>query len=539
MAQRETSVQNQPPRAHTPVDRQNLALMGLYLGSFTGMYSETALNIALPQLSTAFGVDISLTQWFVVGYMLAIGLILPFSSLLTKWFRARSLGLFALGAFMVGALVSGFSNSFAIALAGRFLQGISTGIVLPLMFSTIMEVVPPHKIGSAMGTSALVVMVATVIGPTVAGLLIDALSWRWVFFSFALVLVVAVVFQIRFGVSPFDISKPRIDIPSVVLSCIGFGCVVFGAGIASSFGWLSFPVVASLVIGIAALAVYTRRQLHSESPILNVRVLFVRNFLTGCSLVIINFSITLTAMYVLPQLLQNAMGLDVAAAGLMILPGGVVNCLLSLMSGRIYDKVGARIPTTIGFAFSLMGALLMLTVTPETPIGAVVVYNIVFMIGVPLVMSPTQSFGLSSLPMRMNADGSAIMNTFQQVGGAIATALATSLMLVGQNVAADRVADASTALLFAEGSHSGYAFALALAALGLVVTLANGKRMTHRAASTNDSEVEMLGATARDAFVYQHLVDRHRAKQHRFFREAGRCHAGASDAVREEADRFR
>ena len=94
------------PRARVEVAHPYLALMGLFCGGFAGMYSETALNIALPQLSLAFGVDVSVTQWLVVGYMLVIGVVLPLAGLLMKWFSARKLTVFALGAFFVGAIVS-------------------------------------------------------------------------------------------------------------------------------------------------------------------------------------------------------------------------------------------------------------------------------------------------------------------------------------------------------------------------------------------------------------------------------------------------
>lgn len=152
--------------------------MGLYLGGFTGMYSETALNIALPQLSKTFRVEASLTQWLVIGYMLVIGIVLPFSSILMKWFKTKSLTLVALGAFLLGALISGFAPSFPLALTGRAIQGIGTGLILPMMFAMVMEVMPPQKLGAAMGVTALVIMFAPAIGPTLAGFLVGALSWR-------------------------------------------------------------------------------------------------------------------------------------------------------------------------------------------------------------------------------------------------------------------------------------------------------------------------------------------------------------------------
>lgn len=134
------------PRARVEVAHPYLALMGLFCGGFAGMYSETALNIALPQLSLAFGVDVSVTQWLVVGYMLVIGVVLPFAGLLMKWFSARKLTVFALGAFFIGAIVSTAAPSFAVALVGRAMQGVGTGLVLPIMFAMVLEVIPPHTL---------------------------------------------------------------------------------------------------------------------------------------------------------------------------------------------------------------------------------------------------------------------------------------------------------------------------------------------------------------------------------------------------------
>lgn len=484
------------PTARCPVAHPVLVLMGLFLGSFTGMYSETACNIALSQLTIAFSVDISLTQWFVISYMLAIGLVLPFSSLLTKWFPASKLSLFALIFFAAGSLVSGFSNTLGMALTGRALQGAATGVLLPLMFSTIVEVVPPHRIGAMMGTSALVVMLATVIGPTLAGIIIDMLSWRWIFFSFVGILIVAVVFQLRFSVDAFDLTRPHLDKQSAVLSCIGFGGVVLGAGMASSYGWLSAPVLLGFIVGIVALVAYVRRQLASTSPILNIRALGFPNFRVGCALVIADFAVTLDAMYVLPQLMQNGMGLDTAVAGLALLPGGIVNCALSAFSGRIYDRVGARIPASIGFALIVVGSALFLRVASDTSLAVVIVLNMVVMGGVPLVMSPSQSYALASLPPSMNTDGSTILNTLQQVCGAIATAVTTSLMVLGRGfVASDP--DATAAQAFVSGSHLGYLFALILGVFGLVMTFRLKRRAFDPAAEDKvEREEEKAGVLA-------------------------------------------
>ncbi len=460
------------PQARVSVPHPYLALMGLYLGGFTGMYSETALNIALPQLSATFGVELSLVQWLVVGYMLAIGIVLPFSSLLMKWFSARKITLFALGAFLVGSVISGLSSTFGICLAGRIIQGVGTGLVLPLMFAMVLEVIPPHKIGAAMGINALVIMSASAVGPTIAGFLIGAISWNAVFFSFAVVLAIGIAFTLKFQVNPYELTKPAIDLVSVITSVLGFGGVVLGVGMASLFGWGSAAVIAALVVGIVSLVVYSRRQLSMETPVIDLRVFTIPGFRTGALCVMLNFGITLAAMYVLPQFYQNSMLLAVSLAGLVMLPGGIVNAFVSMMAGRVYDKIGARIPALAGFALSIVACALLLTTGPATPLPFVMACHILLMIGVPLAMSPSQTHALSSLPHNLSTDGSTMINTMQQVMGAIATALATYLVATGS--AASGQADAAAS--FAAGSHWGFAFTLVMALIAFVLALSFKKR---------------------------------------------------------------
>ena len=453
-----------------------LAMMGLYLGGFVGMYSETALNIALPQLSGAFGVDIALTQWLVVGYMLVIGIAMPFSGLLTRWFSARKIAIFALVAFLAGALASAFAVSFWMALVGRAVQGLGTGLVLPLMFAMVLEVISPHRIGSAMGVNALVIMSASAIGPTLAGVLIAAFSWRAIFFSFAAILVVALVFAIAFCLCPYRLSKPPVDALSVATSVLGFGGIVLGFGMSSLTGWANVPVIVALFVGAAALFVYCRRQLASSAPVINLRVFKHRGFTVGTLCVTLNFGLTLVVMYLLPQLYQNALLVAVALTGVIMLPGGIVNAVVSAAAGRIYDRVGARVPALVGFGLSALGCILLLQATPSTPMGYVIACHIVMMVGIPLAMSPCQTHALSSLPPELSTDGSAILNAVQQVFAAICTAFATYLLSAGEG-AYYAAGGSQAAEAFSAGSHVGFAFALVLAVAAFVIATRFGARV--------------------------------------------------------------
>ena len=375
------------------------------------------------------------------------------------------------------------------------MQGIGTGLVLPIMFAMVLEVIPPHKIGAAMGTNALVIMFAPAIGPTLAGALIGAGSWRLVFASFAVIALVGIIFAWKFEVNPYKLTRPSIDAPSVVLSVVGFGGIVLGAGMASSCGWASPIVLGGLVAGLVCLALYVRRQLSMEVPVIDMRIFSHQGFRVGAVCMMINFGITLSAMYILPQFYQNGMLLAVAVTGVVMLPGGIVNALMSMISGRIYDRIGARGPAVCGFGLSIVGAAALLFATPESPLAYVIACHVVMMVGVPLAMSPCQTHALSSLPRELSTDGSTALNTMQQVLGAVCTAVATSLLTAGQ---ASYVAagGAAATLAFTQGSHWGFAFALALAVVGFACAL---RIKVKKRANVGTGEVAAADAAARAA----------------------------------------
>lgn len=458
--------QNNGMRARVDVKHPWLAILPLMLGSFVGMFSETSLNIALPQLMKALNVGQSSIQWLVTGYMLVIGIVLPLSSLLTKWFTTKKLVIFGLCAFIVGSLISGLGINFPMVLVGRMIQGIGTGIILPLMFTVAMLIFPPNKLGSVNGVLALVIMFAPAIGPTLTGLILAAGTWRDIFYTFVLFLVIALVIAIFSVRNVNEITKPKIDFLSIILSIFAFSGLIAGASFASHAGWLSAQVLICLIVGIIALILYVRRQLSLEVPVLNMRIFKHRNFTLGAILVMVDFGIILSAMYILPQYLQNGLLVAVALTGIIMLPGGLINAITSAIAGRMYDNFGARWPARLGFLIAFVGALLLAMVTTSSPIWYVILAHIILMIGAPLAMSPSQTSALNSLKGLESADGSAILNTMQQIVGALATALATSFLTIGRNAVSG-----SEAFKFTNGVHYGMYFTIALTIVGFIVAL--------------------------------------------------------------------
>lgn len=367
---------------------------------------------------------------------------------------------------MIGAVISALGSTFAVVLIGRIIQGIGTGLILPLMFAVVMQIFPPQKIGAVMGVCALVIMFAPAIGPTLTGLILAKLSWQWIFWLFVPFLLIALIFALTSLENVGDLTRPHVDILSILESAVGCSGLVIGASLSSRDGWLSVPVLTALVVGVIVLALYIHRQLNLEEPILNLRVFKTRAFAIGACLVMLDFGIILSAMYLLPMYIQNGLLLPVALTGIIMLPGGVVNALTSAVAGRLYDNVGAKRPAMIGFLIAFVGAVMLALATPHSPVAYIIAAHVILMIGCPLAMSPSQTSALNALPGMQSGDGSTILNTMQQVIGALATALATSFLELGR-----RLGTGAPAVRFTNGAHYGFYFTIVLVVVGFILTL--------------------------------------------------------------------
>ncbi|WP_283679222.1 DHA2 family efflux MFS transporter permease subunit [Lentilactobacillus sp. Marseille-Q4993] len=442
-------------------------MAGLLMGAFVGMLSETSLNIALPKLMQIFNLTNGSVQWLVTGYMLVIGIILPFSSLLTKWFTTRQLTIFALSTTLIGAIISALAPNFPVLLTGRMIQGLGIGIILPLMFTVTMLIFPPNKMGAAMGVNSLVIMVAPAIGPTITGIILGVASWQYIFWMFVVILLIGLLVAIKAAPNVGTITKPKVDFLSLFESIFSFASIVVGVSLASQFGWTNPMVLGVIVFGLIILGLYISRQLHLENPILNLRVFAIKEFRTGSILVMLDFAVILSSMYILPQFIQNGLLLPVAMTGILMLPGGVINALVSAVAGRLYDNIGPKLPIRLGFIVALVGAALLAIAPASAAVWFIVLAHIILMIGAPMAMSPAQTYALNSLSGPQSADGSTIMNTIQQIVGAIATAVASSLLTFGDK-AANHV---SSAVAFTNGSHFGFYFTVALIIIAILMSL--------------------------------------------------------------------
>ncbi|MBT2737684.1 MDR family MFS transporter [Neobacillus sp. C211] len=450
-------------------------MASLLICGFVGMFSETALNIAISNLMDVFQISAATAQWLTTGFLLTLGILMPMTGLLLQWFTTRQLFIGSLTSLIVGTLIAALAFNFEILMVARVLQAVGMGLLIPLMFNTILVVYPPEKRGAAMGFVGLVIMFAPATGPTVAGLLIEYLSWHYIFWVSLPFLVIGLLVGLKYLENVTEVTKPRIDLLSVALSTLGFGGVVFGFSKAGegTEGWTSPVVVTSIIIGLVALVLFTRRQTVMREPMMDLRVFKYPMYNVGLLLVLSSMMIILSSMIILPMFLQNGMSLSPFAAGLMLLPGSALNGILSPRMGSLFDKYGPKwlvIPGLIVVAISIW---FLSDISSASSIAFIVSLHIGLMVGISMVWMPAQTNGLNELPPELYPHGTAVMNTLQQVAGAIGTAIAIIILTSGMDKylhnspTPTKQSEMANAMTF--GSQNVFLFTLTVTLIGLAM----------------------------------------------------------------------
>ena len=461
-----------------PLDKNKIRtipiLISLLLSGFIGMFSETALNVAISDLMQVLNISPTTAQWLTTAYLLTLGILVPVSGLLLQWFSTRQLFVAALCFSILGTFLAAVAPSFGFLLTARVVQAMGTGLLLPLMFNTILVIIPPEKRGAAMGMIGLVIMVAPAIGPTIAGLLIENLNWHWIFWLSLPFLIIALIFGIIYMQNVTKVTKPRIDLISIVLSSIGFGGIVYGFSSAGEAeGWSNPKVIFSIAAGVIALALFVFRQLSLKQPMLNLRAFKYPMFVVGLLMVLICMMVILSSMLILPMYLQQGQGYSAFKAGLLLLPGGLINGLMSPLMGRLFDKYGPKWLVIPGLVIVAVSLWFFSSITATSTVVFVIVLHSALMIGVSMVFMPAQTNGINQLPIDLYPDGTAIMNTLQQVAGAIGTALAVSIMTAGTKSYLSGVDDPKNPLhllsAFTHGVQNAFIFGMIMAVVGLII----------------------------------------------------------------------
>ncbi|WP_082103691.1 MDR family MFS transporter [Salinicoccus halodurans] len=418
--------ENEP---QTEIKKLPLMLV-LLSGAFAAILNQTLLATAIPHIMADLNLEADVAQWLQSVFMLVNGIMIPVTAFLIGKFSTRSLFFTALILFGIGTLVCGLAPNFTILLLGRILQASGAGIIMPLMQTILFLIYPREKRGTAMGFFGLVISFAPAIGPTLSGWFVEIYPWRGLFYIILPIVIIDLIIAYFVLKNVTEQTNPKVDVFSIILSTLGFGGLLYGFSIAGSSGWLSPTVLISLGVGAITLTLFIKRQFRLEQPILEFRVFRDPIFTLATIIGMVAFMTMIGGAIILPIFMQNMLGFTAFESGLMMLPGALLMGIMSPVTGRMFDKFGARWLVIPGLGIVTVTTFMFAVLDTETTFTYLAVVNAVRMLGISMVMMPSTTAGLNQLTNKLVPHGTAMNNTMRQVAGAVGTALFVSVMTI-------------------------------------------------------------------------------------------------------------
>lgn len=402
--------------------------------SFAGIVVETAMNVAFPTLMSDFHVSTSAVQWLTTGYLLVLALVIPTSSFLKRSFKTKTLFVISNLFFILGTVAAMVAPSFAIILLGRLIQGIGTGIALPLMFNIIVEQVPISRTGTVMGFANLIIAIAPAVGPTMGGFIVKMFGWRVIFLVLLPLLVISLILGITSITQKSAIEHLKFDFISWIILAIAFSSLVFATNQASISGWLDWRVIVLLLASMIAIIGFYKYSKKPQHPLIRTNVFLNWRFdLSMIALMISQFSILGTS-FLLPNFAQLSLHQNAFIAGLLLLPGTTLGIFLSLLGGKMYDVWGARKPIMLGFILYAIATLLFSIFMPKMTIWMIIIFFAIAIMGQAFSSGNTMTSGLHQVENQFSTDANAVLNTVQQLAGALGTSIVATIVAEHQNV---------------------------------------------------------------------------------------------------------
>ncbi|MDK4325173.1 DHA2 family efflux MFS transporter permease subunit [Corynebacterium propinquum] len=433
--------------------------------------NETSLSVALPAVMRDFGINAASAQWLIAVFMLTMAVVIPTTGFLIQRFSTRQIFFSSVGLFIVGTIMGAVAPAFVVLLLGRIVQAAGTALIVPLLMTVMLQMVPLERRGTVMGFIGVVIAVAPATGPTVGGVILEAFTWHAIFLCMLPLLVGVLLLGTKLLSNVGENSTQPIDLISVVLSVVAFGGTVYSLSsleTALDTGDNVGMLVGLLVIAVIALVVFALRQVRlgkKAQALLDLRPFKIRNFSLAVLIALFSFSVLIGTVTMLPLFVQNGLGDGARTAGLIVLPGGVIQAVMSPIIGRVYDSVGPK-PIMIPGAFLMAaGTWLFTTIGTETQVWQLVTFHVIFAFGFGLLMTPMMTTALSSLTGELYSHGSAILTTLQQLAAAAGTALLMVILTRGTD------AGLAAGLTEAAATSDGVRAAFVVAALMVTVII--------------------------------------------------------------------
>ena len=395
----------------------------LIVATFITAMSTTVTANMIPNFTEYFGVSANLAQWLTSGATLISGIIIPVTAFLLKKVPNKIYFLATMLAYTLGSLAAVLAQTFPVLLVSRLIQAVGCGMMIPFGQIILLHLYPIEKHGTVMAVFSMASMVSTVVGPTYAGLMLEAVGWRGVFVSlFAFGLAIIIIGSI-FMKNIIPKAEAELNVGYVLLSAIGFASLLIGVSNMSSGSILKLTSGGLMFIGILSLALFSRLQLTSKKPMLNLRVFQEPSFLIAVVISVCLYLISMGTGMVLPIFTKSICGFSDSAYGYATLVGSILSVVTTMYAGKAYDKMGIKPMFFAGIVLFAVYSIMGSCFSEQTGIVYIAATFALQTVAMSMLNSPATTMALSKLSGNIRIDGSAVFNTIRQISSSLASTL--------------------------------------------------------------------------------------------------------------------
>jgi DHA2 family multidrug resistance protein len=422
----------QTPAHWRPKSNPWAIAIAVTLAAFMEVLDTTIVNVSLPHIAGTMSASYDEATWTLTSYLVANGIVLPISGFLARTLGRKRYFLICIVAFTACSFLCGIATNLAELIIFRMLQGFFGGGLQPSQQAIILDTFEPSQRGRAFSVSAVAIVVAPVLGPTLGGWLTDNFSWRWVFLINVPVGLITALAVMHFVEDP-PWQKPapkgrrHIDLPGIGLIALGLGCLQVMLDRGEDADWFAstficvFAVLA--VVGIVGAIFWL---IYAKRPVVNLGVMLDRNFSLGCVTIAAFAAVLYGSSVLIPQLAQQRLGYTATLAGLVLSPGALLITFMIPIVGKIMPKVETRHLIAVGFF--LLGAALFYShrLVPQIDFNTLVLMRMAQSFALAFLFVPTSTLAYVTLPRELNDDAAALFTMFRNVAGSIGISLATA-----------------------------------------------------------------------------------------------------------------
>ncbi len=451
-----------------PKRKRTMIFLDIMIAIIGITFLVTAMNIALPTMKEVLGVNDTLGQWLISGYSLAMGMAMPLTAFLIHRIKTKRLFIVGIVIYLIGLVITLIGNVFFIVLLGRIFQGVGAAILMSMAQVIILTIYPPNERGKAMGNYGLAMGIAPIIASLVCGMMVQYISWRSIFILAAILMVVSLTVAFVVFDNVLDTIPQKFDTLSFIITLLTFGGITLGLGNLFSYGFFSISTWPVLAVGIVAAIILVIRQFRMETPFLDLKTFKSTQFAVGVIGVCMLYLISLGKGVIIQQYYQTVLGWAPTIASILVIPGSIINAVVSPFGGRLYDKIGIRRIFIISSLILFVGCMGMVFAGSNGMVSTVVatIFYSSQSIGLGLLLMPLQTWATAGAGEGKVVDGTAVLSSMRTLANSNGVVIATGIMTVFAGRMAAKGGD--VVQQYARGVSSTF-FYMALLSIGLLI----------------------------------------------------------------------